>query len=314
MSKDLLDKITWPDGKDFAFAVFDDTDSATLQNVREIYSLLTNCGFRTTKSVWPIRGEREPKLGGSTCEDRDYLEWIIGLQKAGFEIGFHNATFHSSFRDETILGIERFAELIGHYPKAMANHTGCQEGIYWGNYKLTGLNRHIYNLLTRYHNNGFYRGHIGGDQYFWGDICKDKIKYVRSFISTDINTLKYFPFMPFHDSKKPYVNYWFASSEGSNISYFNECLSEENQDRLEEEGGACIMYTHFANGFFESGKIEPRFKHLMERLSKKNGWFVPVSTLLDYLLEKRGHHDLTDKERNRIERKWLLYKIRVGRN
>jgi len=48
-------KIRWPEGKKFAFTVFDDTDLSTLGNVREIYSFLMDHGFRTTKSVWPIQ-------------------------------------------------------------------------------------------------------------------------------------------------------------------------------------------------------------------------------------------------------------------
>ena len=34
----------WPDGKRFAFTVFDDTDRATLDNVREVYALLADLG------------------------------------------------------------------------------------------------------------------------------------------------------------------------------------------------------------------------------------------------------------------------------
>ena len=33
---------------------------------------------------------------------------------------------------------------------------------------------------------------------------------------------------------------------------------------LVREGGACIMYTHLAPGFLEKGKINKRFKVLME--------------------------------------------------
>jgi hypothetical protein len=35
--------------------------------------------------------------------------------------------------------------------------------------------------------------------------------------------------------------------------------------------------------------------------------------LLDFLLAERGHHDITNKERRRLERKWLWHKIKVGR-
>jgi hypothetical protein len=119
--------------------------------------------------------------------------------------------------------------------------------------------------------------------------------------------------MPYHDSQRPYVNYWFASSEGADINFFNKCISEKNQDRLEKEGGACIMSTHFAKGFYKNGVVNPRFKFLMKRLSKKNGWFVPVSTMLDYLLKIKGCHNITDKERNQLERKWLFNKIMIGK-
>jgi hypothetical protein len=305
-------KITWPDGKNFAFTVFDDTDLSTLENVKPIYALLTDLGLRTTKSVWAIRGNGKPLAAGSTCEDPDYLNWVGHLKENGFEIGYHNATFHSSLRNQTITGIERFAELFGHYPHSMANHSGCQEGIYWGNYRMTGLHELIYNLLTGQRRKGLFRGHIEGDPYFWGDICKEKIKYVRNFVFPDINTLKACPIMPYHDPRRPYVNYWFASSEGSRVEVFNQCITESKQDRLEEERGACIMYTHFGAGFFRDGDINSRFKSLIKRLSRKNGWFVPVFTLLDYLLAVKGHHDITDKERRQMERKWLWHKIWLG--
>lgn len=40
------------DGKRFAFAVFDETDSATLEHVGLGYSYISGCGMRFTKSVW----------------------------------------------------------------------------------------------------------------------------------------------------------------------------------------------------------------------------------------------------------------------
>ena len=86
----------WPDGKRFAFTVFDDTDRGTMVNLPPVYDLLARLGFRTTKSVWPIRGDGEAMIPGATCDDPDYLEWVLALQDQGFEIGFHNATFHNT--------------------------------------------------------------------------------------------------------------------------------------------------------------------------------------------------------------------------
>ena len=115
--------------------------------------------------------------------------------------------------------------------------------------------------------------------------------------------------MPYHDTARPYVNYWFAASEGPNIESFNAIMGEANQDRLAREGGACIMYTHLAAGFIEKGKINTRFKVLMERMSRMNGWFVPVHTLLDFIQQVRGKHIITQLERRDLERRWLRHKL-----
>jgi len=89
-------------------------------------------------------------------------------------------------------------------------------------------------------------------------------------------------------------------------------LTEANQERLEAEGGACIMYTHFGRGFYEDGRLLPRFRALMERLAGRAGWFVPVTTLLDYIQAKRGPVTLVSPEREALERHWLKHKILYG--
>jgi hypothetical protein len=308
-----VERIRWPDNKDFAFTIFDDTDSQTVENVGPVYRLLADLGLRTTKSVWPLRGDKTPRNGGATCEDHDYLRWVLGLQAEGFEIALHNATYHTSVREDTIRGMDRFRDLFGHDPVSMANHTGCLENIYWGNYRLTGVHEKLYNLLLRNKYKGVFQGHIESSPLFWGDVCRRRIKYVRNFAFGDANTLNACPFMPYHDPSRPYVNNWFAAALGPSIGWFNKTLSERAQDRLAEQGGACIMYAHLAWGFHQDRRFEPRFKSLIERLSKMNGWFVPVRTLLDFLLEQRGPHVITADERRRLERRWLTFRLLKAR-
>ncbi len=303
--------VDWPEGRKFAFTVFDDTDLATLENVMPVYRLLEDLGFRTTKSVWPVRGKERPAIGGATCEDRQYLAWVKGLQRAGFEIGLHNVTYHSSLREETVRGISRFEDLFGHPPNSLANHAENREGIYWGEDRLSGADRLLYRILTRGRRAGAFTGHTEGDPHFWGDICREKVRHVRNFVFPDVNTLAACPYMPYHDRQRPYVNAYFASSSGPDMASFNRLISEKNQDRLEEEGGACIVYTHFAKGFSDGKAPDRRFRGLMSRLRKKNGWFVPVTELLDYLLDRRGLHEISEEERRRLQRKWLLSRLRT---
>ena len=44
--------IIYPQNKNFAFTIFDDTDYANIDNVKPIYDYLYDLGLLTTKSIW----------------------------------------------------------------------------------------------------------------------------------------------------------------------------------------------------------------------------------------------------------------------
>ena len=303
--------IAWPHGKTFAFTIFDDPDAQTYDDGRLVYSFLLELGLRTTRAVWPRPAVRTPNSDGETCGFAPYRRHNAELQAAGVEIGYHHTTKHSSTRPEIVDGFAAFRDYFGADPSAMANHYNA-EAIYWGGARLTPPLRAIYTLATRGRTNGLFFGDVEGHPSFWGDLCRDRVRYCRNFVYTDINTLKACPWMPYHDPRRPFVSAWYASTEGSNVSRFVDALSEANQDRLEAEGGACIMYTHFGHGYVKHRALDPRFKQLMTRLSRKNGWFVPVSTLLDYLRARRDRLPIADGERRLLERRWLREKVFRG--
>ena len=74
----------WPNGKEFGFTVFDDTDNSTIEKCKPVYDLLQELKLRTTKSVWvfPPRG----RSTGQSISDPAYLAWVRELQSKGFEI------------------------------------------------------------------------------------------------------------------------------------------------------------------------------------------------------------------------------------
>jgi hypothetical protein len=303
--------IRWPEGKRFAFTIFDDPDRQTVEDGKRAYGVLGDLGFRTTRGVWPGRAVRTPNSQGADCGDPEYLRHTQELQAAGFEVGYHNHTRHSSTREEIIAGLDDFKAFFGHDPSAMANHYNG-DAMYWGPARLTQPIRMAYIVATVGRTNGRHFGHVPGHPWFWGDVCRDRIRYCRNFVYADINTLAACPWMPYRDPTKPFVNAWYASTEGSNAPRFLDALTEANQDRLEAEGGACIMYTHFGHHFVEDGRISQRFVDLMTRLSRKGGWFVPVSTLLEYIRPYDRIEMLRDDERRRLERRWLWEKLFRG--
>ncbi len=306
--------IEWPEGKRFAFTIVDDTDGATVENVGPLYEHLYARGILTTKTVWPLAPKQEPLFGGGTLEDEDYREWVLGLEARGFEIAFHGATDHSSPRAETLRALDYFREVIGHDPVMHINHFGQAEGMYWGDARLDGLPRQIYRAVNRVmRRDRSFGGHVEGSEFFWGDLCKQRTRYVRNFVFEHIDTLERDPLMPYHDARRPYVPYWFSASSAPGYGAFCEMLSEENQDKLAASGGACILYSHLAFGFVEDGRPKPRFVELIDRLSAMQGWFVPASTLLDFLAAQPGWRPEADRKAlQRMQRRWLTDRLRHG--
>jgi len=303
----------FPSNKSFAFSIFDDTDDSTVENIPPVYCLLRDLGFRTTKSVWPLAPAPRARIGGSTLQNHDYLKYVQELQDDGFEIGLHNVRSGSAPREIVQQGLEEFRSRLGEYPRSHANHSDNCENLYWGASRLSRSSvRFVYNLGTRYRFNETFRGHVPHSEYFWGDLSKSHLRFVRNFVFDEINLERVNPTLPYHDDRRPFVNFWFSSSEGGNVSKFCNTICESNQDRLVEESGICIMYTHFARGFSSQGSVDPVFKRLMRRLAAFNGWFVPVSELLEFLLRRRKESAIPIRELASMENRWIRYKLRVG--
>jgi hypothetical protein len=305
--------IKFPGGRQFAFTIFDDTDDASLGNITPVYELLSRLGLRTTKSVWPLPCVLDEPCAGASLQDVQYLGFVRNLKQDGFEIGLHGMRNCSTTRDDIRRGLSEFERLIGHLPRSHSNHSSNRDNLYWGPARLSnGIHRTLYRLGTRFRRDSFYNGHLQGSQYFWGDLCRDHITYVRNFVFATVNLNPIGAAIPYHDDLRPFVKYWFCSCEGKNCNAFCLLLSEQNQDQLEAEGGVCIVYTHLSRRFVENGELNPRFEYLARRLAKKNGWFVPVSTLLDYLRTLSATDNISDSRRNDLERRWLLSEFRIG--
>jgi len=302
----------FPGNKRFAFTICDDTDEGTVENLVGVYRLLADLGFRTTKSVWPLATEPMGYISGESLQDKAYLRFIHWLQQEGFEISLHNVRNHHATRDIIIPALEEFSNLIGHHPRIHCNHSRNRENIYWGDRRFSLSRIRLgYNLATRYRWHNYFYGDVPDSDYFWGDICQQHISYVRNLVFQEINLEKINPTLPYHDPNKPYVNYWFSSCDGRDVERFCRMLGDARQDQLEAEGGVCIMYTHFSNGFYDNGLLHPEFVRVMTRLSMLNGWFVPVSSLLDHICQnKTGSRDISDKELAAMERYWFLSKLK----
>jgi len=314
-------RVPFPGGRRFAFSVFDDTDNGTVANLSPVYDLLWEFRVLTTKSVWvyPSRGP----FGGQSLMDDDYLDFILKLRSQGFEIALHDVGDGAFSRQEIAEGLEIFRRKIGEYPRLYANHAGNPSHLYWRHERFVFPVSGLYRLATTglrpgKRTSGRSLGSQPDSAHFWGDLAKDHITYMRNLLFNNIDTLACDPRMPYRvERKASYSNLWFSSSDGHTVEELTDLLAPENLDRLEDEGGACIVYTHFASGFVgRDGQVVRRFREAIENLAGRDGWFVPVGTLLDHLRASHAHdadpgywYELALNIRwlaNRIE-KWIRY-------
>jgi hypothetical protein len=297
--------VAFPGGKRFAFSIVDDTDMATLARVRPLYDVMARYGLRTTKTVWVLesRSSHEPDHG-DTLRNSEYRRFIEELQAKGFEIALHGVKGGGSVRAEIISGLEEFKAILGAYPRMHINHSLNSDNLYWGGARWSfGPFAWLYDRTSQH----AFEGQVPGSRHFWGDLARQHIQYVNQFTYRDINLLGVNPSFPSWLEDKPYVNYWFPTSDGDNLDRFEALLSPENLDRLEREGGVCLVYTHLGAGSFNQGDgVNPRFEARIRDVASRNGWFAPASDVLDHLRTQPGWtKDLSFRQRVRLEAKFL---------
>jgi hypothetical protein len=289
-------RLEFPHGKRFAFTVVDDTDVATVANAKPVYELLHELGLRTTKTVWPVGcPEGSPNFSSSqTLEDADYRAFALDLQQQGFEVTWHGATMETSVRGRTIGALQRFHEIFGVYPRIHVNHSFNRENVYWGAGRLDSrILRVVVGRFTGMPAE-YFMGHIEDSAFWWGDLCEKHVVYGRNLTTSDINTARFNPSMPYRDPARPLIPWWFSASDAEGVEEFNELIHPSQQERLQREGGFCIVATHFGKDFVRRGVVNPITRTRLHELSQRPGWFPTAGELLDWLRARReASHEST---------------------
>lgn len=307
--------ISFPGGKQFAFSIFDDTDVSTLEYIRPIYELLDRLGLRTTKSVWPLPyHEPSDHLGSDSLANLEYAAYMRQLQERGFEIAYHGARMESSERPQILTAFEVYKETLGQYPAAYAAHAHNRDNLYWGVDRFRcRIWRWLYAALGGWRE-ARAEGHHEGSAFYWGDLAEQHLRYVRSFTFDDLNVWNVTHAVPYRTKGTPGVRAFFPSAFADNVEEFIELLSPARQDQLEHERGLAIVGTHFGKGFLRDGRVHPGVVEALTRLSKRPGWFQPVSTVLDYLAQAQGGAALLEGfGLFRLEALWFWHTIRRHR-
>lgn len=265
------------------FCITDDTDTADLQRVKVVYDFLRSIELRTTKTVWAFVPE-EPcgipatppsTLRGITLEDAEYRAYCEGLYADGFEICLHGASAGNNRRERTVAALDLAERLFGHSDTYIC-HSKNADNIYWE--EKTAPNAALRTLLRLYSRHTCL-GEVEGSPYFWGDICEERVRWIRLFRTRNPNTLAENPSMPYVEPGKPWVKGWFAATKRS----FHDCTGQEALDRLAQHHGLTILY-QYLHRYAVGGKPDPIFRTDAVRLAGDDRILVaPVAKVLGRL-------------------------------
>lgn len=281
-----MDIEPYPFGKRFAVALIDDTDHARVEESRVAYQVLRDHGLRSTRTVWPLRCD--PSMPGAelysnthTLEDPELRKHCTELAAAGFEIAMHTASGASNTRERTIAAYTLFEDVFGQPPITNVMHSRNLENIHWGSDLVP---KKPWQSLIRLAESTRFHGHDDASDYFWGDLCREKTRYVRHLDSVQADSLGLEPATPFHDPAMPFVNWWFNAAYGAGTRLF-DILSPHSIRELRRTRGASIVHCylrHYTRTASNTLQPHARFLQTMKLLSdQSDGWYVPVSELLD---------------------------------
>ena len=303
----------YPGGCRFAFTILDDTDDATVANVKPLYDLLFELGYRTTKTVWPVACPEGSRIyfAGHTLQEPGYAEFARELLERGFEVAFHGATMESSERGRTLRALDILRDELGVEPRIHCNHGQNRENLYWGpnRYRAWPLRRAA-SIGRRLWGGQTYSGEVEKSRYFWGDICRARIRYVRSFAFATLNTASLPVHGPYRTRNTPYVNYWFTTSDAPDAAAFRNLVTREAVDVLAESRGYCILSTHLGKGFVKNGQVDGTVADVLRYMAGLGGWFVPASELLDHLMEQHPPTELSPWRQFSLESAHVIDRLR----
>jgi hypothetical protein len=273
------------------FCITDDTDTATLASVRAVYDTLSEHGVFATKTVWAFPAEEPcgiPALPpsiqrGATLADADYRAYCAELARRGFELSLHGASAGNNRTANVARGFRLLDEIAPPSPVYIC-HAKNADNPYWQEKVVArGPLRTLLELYARGHQCS---GEDPASPYFWGELCRARVRYIRLLRTRSLDTLAADPAMPYFEREKPFVNGWFTASKRS----FRDATAAGALDALEAAWGLTVLYQYMCRyADAATGRALPDFTAGAARLgARAHIWKATTGAIMDRLRLMHG--------------------------
>jgi len=168
-----------------------------VENIKPIYDLLETLGFRTSKTAWMKKcvGRSKNFYRSQTMEEPEYAEYVHSLKKRD------SRSVSTAPRWNRVLGIN-----FGCPGKIQGTFRGIPEDslqpcrkqgqplLGSGTVQHAGIPSCL--QIDPFFESTLLSGQDPESDFFWGDACRNHIKYMRNFCYDEVNVLKINPSMP----------------------------------------------------------------------------------------------------------------------
>jgi len=246
-------------------------------------------------------------------ETRNLYLWLWSM---GYEMNYHTTSSIEDNRTKTLKGFEIYKNLFGEYPKLYVDHGPTSENPEHITAQGSNVSSPYYliDILDKY------------SKYLWPGFITHR-GAVNLFNYSESG--KNFPFFVC-DNYRPIlyevngtvVRAWFfIRNDFPNADPIVQYLTYEAIDKLEEEYGLNIMYTHMHNWLYASGGKIYLNKTVADRIryvTTKNIWIDLPTVVMDYLVARQqitatfDGSTLTIKNDNNFNVQGVTVRIYIG--
>jgi len=300
----------YPDGRNFAFTIVHDADTAYSQRLAPLFEVFDALGMRITATVFALwagedGGEIWSKWENSDDPDRAFFEpmnvpledlherdFYQRLAEKGHEIGLHTPSERSDTRDDFVRAYELYKSIFGEFPKVYVEHSKVNNMEAQQSEGADPKSPHYYtDLLNSYRS------------WVWVD---------GSGAIPEPTEEKYYDILATYGS--PFNNYALKKYgilrgfrrtgqwKDSNGDGFLKWYSKANIDSLESGRGTALVYTHLDYKWLDpkSRRMREENRLRLEYLASKDGWFAPAGEILDRFYAIENVYILADSVSLRI--------------
>ena len=264
------------------FAILDDTEGSSFESVRTVYDHFADAGLRATRTVWAFEADQRSGLApldrpagrGVTLEDAAYRDYCAELVRRGCELALHGASAGNNPRWRTLAAFERL-DALGALGRTFVPHRRNAENLYAQEpFIAASVLRPLMRTLRSAHRSF---GQDPESPWYWGDVCRARVRWMRLFRTAPLDTLVTNPSLPYFERDKPLVRGWFATSERR----LEDATTPEALAELVQAQGLCLLREHLG-AYGDRWGVAPQLARSVRRLrSAPSLWVDTVEAVLD---------------------------------